>query len=310
MATLLRGSFDVARSTGRVVVGSGAVFSDIWSFDLRDTPVRARRLTQGTNWHGYPVMPADGSTIYFLRADPIGNSLYKTTESGEVALTAERQAVDNIVRLSRDQRHAIFESTVDSAAVLVIHDLAAGTSRRVRRAPDDLGWVLPGGNEIVWLGADRRSLWLTDGSGAGRREVAALGEGRSLATESMPVAWFLAPDGESVAVLLRFRGETTLYRVPLHGGAPVIIGRFPLADGPMGIASWNSNEIVLARRNYATGGTTLLRHPATAGTTRLYVELPTACLPTGVTMAANGTRAACLVRDQRTDLILIDGLRP
>ena len=48
--TLYLGEFDVARSTGRIAVGSGFEFSDVWSFDVSAGVVRAAtRHTQGTS---------------------------------------------------------------------------------------------------------------------------------------------------------------------------------------------------------------------------------------------------------------------
>ena len=48
--TLYRGEFDIARRTGRMVIGTGDAITDIWSFDLTSRPVVGRRETRGTTW--------------------------------------------------------------------------------------------------------------------------------------------------------------------------------------------------------------------------------------------------------------------
>ncbi|HEU5051179.1 MAG TPA: protein kinase, partial [Gemmatimonadales bacterium] len=67
--TLYVGLFDVARTTGRMALGTGDAISDIWSFELGARPIRGRRLTRGTTWYGEPALGADGRAVYYLRGD-------------------------------------------------------------------------------------------------------------------------------------------------------------------------------------------------------------------------------------------------
>jgi hypothetical protein len=282
-------------------------------FDLRGAAVQAKRLTKGTNWHGPPIITSDGETVYYLKSDPNGNSLYKVTAAGESALTAEPQMVNNNLRFALGERAIAFESIIDTAFVLVIHDLAAGTSRRVPRGSDDVGWPLPGSNEVVWLGPQGTAVWVTNDMGESRREVASrLGEGRVSTTlnGTLSSGWFLAPDAQSVAVLRSMRDESVLYRIPLRGGAPIPLIRFPPADGVIGLAEWSANGMVLTRGNASTGTTLLMRFDPANRSLHPFAELPARCEPLGVSVASVGRRAACVVREQRADLMLIDGLRP
>lgn len=313
--TLLRGEFDVARGTGRVVIGSGSEFHDIWSFDLAGTPVQARRLTQGTNWYGPPFLTADGRSLYYLRADPLGNSLYRVVDGVETALTAERQIVNNSLRLTRDDRVVTFESRFDSVHVLVVYDIAAGTSRRVPRAPDEFGWLLPGHEELVWVAPFERSLFLTDSRGGNRRQVdvgpPAVRNRVLTGWSESEGSWNLGPDGESVAIIGGDRDVATVYRVPLRGGTAAELANFPRSEGPVGLAGWGRDGVIhLARRDRSSGGTLLLRIDAASGALRGSIVLPAACTPGGVSVATFGRRAACEVTERRADLMILDGIRP
>lgn len=319
LSTLLQSRFDVARGTNRVVVGSGSVFYDIWSFDLGVAGGGARRLTQGTNWHGAPFLTADGRSLYYLRADPLGNSLYRVVDGREAAVTAERQVVNNTGRLSRDDRAITFESRIDTTLVLMIHDIAAGTSRWVpRERDDDLGWLLPGGDSILWLGPSTRSLWITDAKGRNRRDIAATLPADQAGTFARWASvrgeygvWFLAPDGASVAILGGTRDIATLVRVPLGGGAIMTLGQFSLRDGNVGLAGWSRDGVIhLARRRTDQSRTSLLGIDAATGALRPVAELPAACDVFSVSFAAAGRRATCVVQERRADVVLIDGLRP
>jgi hypothetical protein len=301
------------------VFGSGSQFYDIWSFDLTAVPIRAQRLTQGTSWYGPPFLTAGGDTLYYLRADPLGNSLYRDVHGEETAVTAERQVVDMSLRLSPDERTITFESVVDSALVLMIHDVASGISRWVPRShAGDAGWLLPGGDSILWRIPSTGSLSITDAQGRNRRDILATpaADQSGAFTGSVPSSkwygtWFLAPDGKSVAVLGGSRDVAVLVRVPLRGGTIATLGRFPVREGDVGLAGWTRDGLIyLARRRPVSGGTTLLRLDAVTGATRSPLELPAACHVNSVSVAREGRRAACTVREQRADVMLIDGLRP
>ena len=307
LPTLLAGTFDVARSTGRIVVGSGSEFSDIWSFDLAPGGVRSRRMTQGTSWHGPPTLSADGRILYFLRTDPLGNSLYSIVDGRETALTAEPQLVNNSLRLSLDQRLIAFESRLDSNPVLMIYDVASGATRTIPRELTDVGWLLPGGNQIVWRSHGTGSLWLTDAQG-GRRDSLTTVEG---AVEISGSYWFLAPDGKQIAVVGRTRDASVLTLVPLDGGPQTRLASFPLNEGVVGLAGWSRDgTLYLARGLGVFGGTTtLLGVDAATGARRPGFVLPTACDPLTVTYASAAGRAACIVPERRADLLLLDGIR-
>lgn len=305
--TLLQGALDVARSTGRIVVGSGTESSDIWSFDLTTAGSRATRLTHGTNWHGDPVPTADGSAVYYLRADQLGNSLYRIIDGRETALTAERQLVNNSLRFSLDNRTITFESQVDSSSVLMLYDIASGTTRRIPRGKADLGWLLPGGARLVWISLGGGRVWTTDSVGGDRRNMAAFAGQTSASGD-----WGLSPSGGAIVVAGVTLDATVITIVPLDGRSATRLASYPLQDGEVGVATWSSDgTIYLARTTDGEGtSTTIVALDAASGAPRPGFVLPMACNPTTTSYAPAARRAACLVPDRRRDLTLIDGIRP
>jgi tRNA A-37 threonylcarbamoyl transferase component Bud32 len=320
VSTLGVGQFDVARRTGRLVLGSGLLFTDLWSFDVSGAVGRGRRFTQGTSWHGPPVLTADGRTLYYLRADPLGDNLYRAVEGVETALTGDRQIVYNAVNLSPDERTATFESIVDSTSVLMVVDLASGATRRVPRAFEDFGRTLQGHGELLWLNPQLRSLRVTDSAGANPRSVA---EGRAgdapgaLAWWTSPAAfsgygmWAPAPDGRSVALLLGSLDTLILARVSLASSEVTVLHRFAVASTELGVIGWSGDGMIrLARADPAAGTTVLMTVDAASGVERRVAVLPERCEPRSVSYAPVARRAACTVEEARTDVVMYDGLRP
>jgi tRNA A-37 threonylcarbamoyl transferase component Bud32 len=320
VSTLGAGQFDVARRTGRLVLGSGSLFTDLWSFDVAGGKGRGRRLTQGSFWYGPPVLTADGRTLYYLRADPLGDNLYRAVDGAETAVTGDRQIVYNAVHLSPDERSATFESIVDSTMVLMVVDLASGATRRVPRAFEDFGWMLAGQGDLLWLNRELRSLRVTDSAGANPRTVA---EGRAgdapgaLAWWSSSVAssgygmWAPAPDGRSVVLLLGSLDTLILARVSLASSEVTVLQRFAAASAELGVTGWSGDGMIrLARADPVAGTTTLVTVDAGTGVLRPDAVLPARCDPRSVSYAPVARRAACTVEEARTDVVMYHGLKP
>jgi hypothetical protein len=322
VTTLLEGKFDVARTTGRLAVGSGLVTTDLWSFDLHSAIVRARRLTQGSNWYGPPVLSADGHTIYYLRADGLGDNLYTISGGREHALTAERHIVNNAGRFSLDGTVFAFETFSAAVPLLTIYDIADGTTRRLPRGTSQMiAWVTRRGGDIVWLDQSTGAAWITDSAGGSRRGLSTSVGGLEFTIGRG--GFTLAPDGASLAILADSRDGLRLERVPLDGGPPTTLATFPneasdlAADLPLdyvpigvGLAGWSREGIWIAEGGGPTGDTRLsLLDPRTRAL-RPAAVLPAACSPRAVSVARDARIAACLVPDTRADVIVIDGLTP
>ncbi|MDX2261402.1 MAG: protein kinase [Gemmatimonadales bacterium] len=306
--TMYRGEFDVARETGRVVVGSGFEFADIWSFDVRPGAVRAERLTQGSNWHGAPVLSADGRALYFLRADQLGNNLYRLLDGRETALTAERQIVNYALRLSVDGRAITFESQVGSAPVLMLHELASGATRQVPRGYTDVGWLLAGGSRLLWINPWRGRVWSTDVAGRDVREIAEVSGTSPFAQLG---AWRLSPGGDALVTLRGTPDAMQPVIVPLDGRAPRLLDR-PLARyGPMGLVTWAPDgTIYVAQSDPAAAQVTVVGVDAATGARRESFVLPAMCEPIAVSYVPAARRAACTASDRRLDLVVLDGVVP
>jgi hypothetical protein len=186
-------------------------------------------------------LTADGRSLYYLRADPLGNSLYRIVDGREAAVTAERQVVNNTGRLSRDERAITFESRIDSTLVLMIHDIASGTSRWVPRTrDDDLGWLLPGGDAILAGSGDESAL----DHGRERREPprdhrhAARRSGRDVRPVGLrPVRVRRVVPGAGRRVGRDSRRDPRRRDpgpVPLRGGTIITLGQFPLRTAMSG----------------------------------------------------------------------------
>jgi hypothetical protein len=319
VSTLSAGKFDVARRTGRLVLGSGLVFTDLWSFDVSSAMARGQRLTEGTSWYGPPVLGADGRTLYYLRADPLGDNLYRVVDGAETAVTGDRQIVYNAVHLTPDERTATFESIVDSTTVLMVVDLASGATRRVPRAFEDYGWMLSDHGDLLWLNNSLRSLRVTDSAGTHPRELAGsqAGEGPgALAWWTSPFGggygmWSPAPDGRSVVLLLGSLDTLILARVSLASSEVTVLHRFAVASAQLGVIGWSGDGMIrLARTDPAAGTTALVTVDAATGVERPDAVLPARCDPRSVSYAPVARRAACTVEEARTDVVMYDGLRP
>ena len=317
------GRFDVARTSGRLVVGTSMETFDVWSFEFGGPVDRERRLTQGTNWYGPPVPGGDGHTVYYLRADALGDNLYALAGGRERALTGEQMFVDNSVRLSLDGRQVSFEALIGEQAVLAIYDVLAGTTRRIAKPYRATGWQVRSGQIIVWLDVFARTAWTTDSAGDNRHPLSLPPIG---VLDKNGGGWALAPDGSAVAVLGSRPDGYAIVRIPLDGGpatalrdiqataieraagTSTITGQYQAVG--VGLAGWGRDGIYLSR-GAADGRETelLVLDPVTRAMRKLET-LPERCVARSVTVASDERSAVCTVEDVRTDLTVIDGLKP
>jgi hypothetical protein len=235
-------------------------------------------------------------------------------EGRDEALTAERQIVSNSLRLSPDEMVVSFES-IDSGPVLKLYDVRSGTTRQLARGQDDLGWVLPGGREILWRSLS--AMWITDASGEHRRELPGVLSSQSPVMSTrwadqvlFTGAWFLAPDGRSVAVLRGTADSAFLVRASLAGPGTTTIGKYDRNESEVALAAWSSDGTMYLARGNGLGPTTLLGLDQVTGRIRSSITLPAPCAAGGVSVAPLGRRAACVVNERRADVIILDGLKP
>lgn len=307
LITLLRGEFDVARTSGRIVVGSGTESIDIWRFDLSASSARAVRLTQGSSWYSEPALSVDGRTAYYIRADPLGNSLYGLTDGRETALTADPQAADGAIQVSPDGRQVSFESFLsDTTPVLAVFDVATGATRYLPRGAEDYGLLLPAGGRIVWTNRRTGRFWITDGNGRGRQDIA----GR--AAVGATLLWVLSPRGDAVAKVTRESAGWVVQIVPLGGGPARTLATLSPENDKVAVAAWAPDDVIYLARTVPGGESTVLSGiDAVSGAVRPGVVLDKRCaLARTFTFLPAIGRAACSVVDQRADLLLVDGIRP
>ena len=319
--TLYEGAFDVARTTGRMVLGTGDAIADIWSFDLGARPIAGRRLTRGTTWYGEPALSNDGQSAYYLRGDALGDNLYRYDmgTNAEEALTAQSLPGGSTVRLAPDGRRLAYVHSTDSVPQVTVIEFP---SRRVSGFPARvLGtWLEP-------LAGGRGLLGYLAGSGA----LAVLDSGSSEWRDIVPVDSIDAgsaagsPDGARVA----FVGTLGAGTGSLPGGATATAGTrvagivdltsrgihllstFPPGEPLPGISWGNADAIYLARWRSEDPMPSLWRLSEETGALQHLGDLPAPCNPMSVTVGAGGRGAVCMVEDMRGDVWVYDvaGLR-
>ena len=318
--TLYRGGFDVARTTGRMVIGTGDAIADQWSLDLGTRPIAGRRLTRGTTWYGEPTLSYDGSSVYYLRGDALGDNVYRydLASNTEEALTAQSLPGGSAVRLSPDGRRLMYAHSTDSTPQLMAIELpsrrVSALSARVLGAwveplaggrilsftlPDGALAVLDSGSAKwrVLIGVDTVDAATVAGSPDGAHVVFVGTLGASIGT---------LPGGAAAAAGTRVAGI-----VDVKSRAIRLLTALPI-DEPLPGLSWGTADgIYLARWRNADPMPSLWRLSEETGVQQHIGDLPAPCNPASVTVGAGGRGAVCAVEDSRGDIWMYDvaGLR-
>jgi len=314
--TIFRGQFDIARRTGRLVIGTGDAITDIWSFDLTTRPPRGHRETRGTTWYGDPALSLDGKALYYYRGDALGDNVYRLDQvtGTEEALTAQRLPGGNAMRLSADGRRLAYMHSTDSTERLEYIEFP---SRRVFAAPARISSsvvpVVPEGFLAVLSDGDR--LAILDSLGGTWKPVPV--------PDSLAVVAFAAsPDGSLVAFVAIPHGTSGEQGTGLRsqfGLRPLKLGFVSLATGearlvgelepdePTPGMSWDRDGTLYLGRWLAADDTpSIWQLMPGDGALRRITSLPSPCSPASITIGALGRAAACKLEDFRSDIWLID----
>ncbi len=313
--TLYRGEFDIARRTGRMVIGTGDAITDTWSFDLTSGPVVGRRETRGTTWYGDPTLSLDGRLIYYYRGDALGDNVYvlDLATGTEEALTAQRLPGGNAMRLASDGRRLAYGHNSDNGPRLEFIELP---SRQIvsESAPIQTGFVVPVASRgFLALTSDGR-LALLDSIGAEWKPLPI--------PDSLEVVSFTAsPDG-STAAFVAWAEHSRVASVgirPVSASVPLAVGLVSLMRDDVRIVSVLDADEPAPNVNWDRDGTLYLGRwlgeddmpsiwrlaPDGAGLRRV-TELPAPCSPSSISVGALGKAAVCSVDDFRSDIWFID----
>uniref|UniRef100_UPI00356B40A7 hypothetical protein n=1 Tax=Gemmatimonas sp. TaxID=1962908 RepID=UPI00356B40A7 len=209
---LYRGEFDVARTTGRVMLVSGDAIQDLWTFDVSASGAReVRQRTRSTIWYGAPSISPDGRALYYMRGDAIGDNLYRLSISAdtasEVALSNTRGPANFETGMSADGRHVTFAKA--TASVTEVGVLDVGSQRiDIRIQPTVNGGLPHDASRILDVLPSGRGLVVFDSTGRVAREIKAL--------DSVTIIRFTtSPDETHVAMLLSTGGQIVLGVTPI-----------------------------------------------------------------------------------------------
>ena len=298
---VLAGDFSIARETGRIALIMGAAISDLWTFEL-STRESARRLTSGTAWYSRADITADGSQVWYMRGDGIGDNLYSVSMDGrEEAQSAERGPAFVVVpRLSSDGRRVMYGHVLPTGSRVSEMQLP---SREVRHAD---GWpelgALPtpvGARGVVYLSPTGDALYVADSMSATPRRIAFASGTRIYSVASGPSASEVmaigrtATDGATTIGSLRIADGTFTPRARPEGQVTSISWR---ADGSMWFRS----------RGLGQKESWLWEVRAGSATPERRVRMPDVCYSDITSISAVAPRGVCGAFDRRADAWTVD----
>ena len=308
--TLYRGEFDVARSSGAVVILTGDAITDTWSFDLTRRPVAGRRETRGTTWYGDAVVSLDDRHLYYYRGDGLGDNIYRLDRrtGAEEALTAERGPGGSGIKLSSDGARLAY-SRLDEGG-MALQELEV-TSRRVTTVP---AAVLQTTIQPRITPATPRGFVTASASGALLHLDSIGGSWRRLTSpDSLVVLSHAVTADGTHAVFSATRPQRApitaleILRVPISGGTPTRLATIADFGGPLPAVSVSADGAIhLSRWVPGEARPSLWRIPPAGGAPLRIAEIPIACDVVSLVVGWNGRTATCTVDDFRGDAWTVD----
>jgi tRNA A-37 threonylcarbamoyl transferase component Bud32/Tol biopolymer transport system component len=304
VATLYLGEFDVARTSGQMVVATGDAITDLWSFDATARPVNTRRETSGTTWYGKPEIAHDGSLLYYYRGDALGDNVYvldRTTRK-ETALTAQDLPGGHAVRLSSDGRRLAYVHSGDSIARLDVMELPSG---RVSSAFVDIdgstvvpvppqGFLAQGNDGLLKAIDSLRGVWRVlrtpDSLLIQNFDVSPDGALAVFASQTYPA-------GKRVVVIAEVGLSRNVFRAlaAFESDEPVPSLTWAL-DGTIYVGRWLATDALPSVWQLSRDDLRLVR----------VLDLPAACEARSIHVATDARTVVCGVNDFRSDIWLMD----
>ncbi len=298
---LYRGEFDVARSTGRVILVSGDAIQDLWTFTVATDGARdARQRTRGTTWYGMQVISPDGRSLYYMRGDAIGDNLYRLSigaeTSVEAALSSTSGAANFETGISADGRRVTFAKV--SGSVIEVGVLDVRTQRIDYRPHSSTESGIPlGAHGILARLPSGKDLAVYDSAGRVSREL--------VAPDSVTIVQYVtSPDEAQVAMLITLRGQSAIAVTPIDHWELRVLSAFGGPIDPTHLNWSRDGSIYFSRWVPGANGPTLWRQSAGGGSPTLAMRLPPGCWIQSTVIATASPIGACLVNDYRSDIFL------
>ena len=299
--TIYQGAFDLAARSGRLVLSTGDARADIWTFERAGSSVRAARRTGGTTWYGLPDIAPDGSAIFYLRGDGVGDNVYRLelATGAEEALTASRTPGGWTTTLSSDGQYLAYRRVSERTPFLeVIHLPSRRVTNRAINRP--FHTAIPLGDGRFVLAGSR--LEVLDSLTAEPEPIPGV---RPLYWSSSTVA----PGGSRVVYLAEedtARGSSLVMQ-SLDGGSAEVLATLEGEEFPPGL-SWKGADLYLGRWLPGEAGTSLWRWDAEGGGLERVADLGVACNPVTVAVDRTGRAGTCQTEEDRYDIWAFEGL--
>jgi dipeptidyl aminopeptidase/acylaminoacyl peptidase/tRNA A-37 threonylcarbamoyl transferase component Bud32 len=301
---VLRGDFSLARETGRIAVRMGSAIIDLWIFELGNES-SARRLTSGTAWYSVPTITPDGSRLWYMRGDGLGDNLYSVgLDEREEARSAQRFPSTLFPVVSLDGRRVLYGNMTSTSARLSEQLLPSGEERHGDGWPDASASIVPVGlRAVAYVSTRRDAIYVADSITGTLRRVAVAPNLAVLAIAAGP------SDAEVMAIAWEENAETR--------ESAQVIGTLRLADGVFtprvrpprlvtGLTWRADGSVWYSQRQAGESRTWLweLRPGATQGERRM--RLPEICDRGAAAVAARAPRGTCASVDMRADVWTVD----
>jgi hypothetical protein len=300
---VLQGDFSLSRETGRLALRIGSMNMDLWSFDLGN-PQSVRRLTSGTAWYGGPSLSPDGTRVWYMRGDGLGDNLYSVAMGGREEAHSAQRWPSNALKpaVSLDGGRVIFANANPVGARVSEKVRASGAERSAAEWPDTEAGIISavGARGIVYISSSYNAIYVADSISAMPRRV-------PMAAGKLVVQLASGPSEREVMALVT--------ATDLMGGME--IGTLRLADGVftprvresagIRLVSWRADgSLWYKMREPGSRRSSFweLRPGATQGERRM--QLPEVCAGSDASIAARAPRAACISVDRRADVWTVD----
>jgi hypothetical protein len=334
----------VAVARGRVAYTAGPSRTVLELVEL-EAASQSRRVSRGTWTYLNPSLSPDGESLAYLKsADDRPNLFIMSLPDGEEREIADRASPWTQPSWSADGRRLAYISSVNDSSELRWVDLNTGEVRRVATVGGGYGatpaW-LPDGQAILLLRHGQGMVSFDVATGAEMLvELTALRQvvtaGRRPAQPDtgadspgppdapiMPPAnqerqrpragpWggrilsaVLSPTGTDIALFMAAPGQTGLWVTSLQGGQPR-----RLVDGNAVPLAWSNAGVIYFVRSDPgeSGQTTVESIDATDGAAGPSFVLPVGCAAGGLSVSRDGRRAVCAVREEESDVWVVDNL--
>ncbi len=299
--TLLLGEFDLSRRSGRLAFATGSATFDLWTLDLDGGRAEGVQRTSGTTWYDTPDISPDGTRLYYIRGDAMGDNVYALTlPDEEEALTSDPFPGGLAATVSSGGDRLSFGHFAAEGIRVTLLNLA---TRSLTHVPwGGMSEPIPWGERgIVSLSADGSGIESRDSVGGPPHRINA-----PPGTTLFGLA--LSPDQREIAVWISEHDGIALGVTPIAEWAVRVVHRITSGPPPSTLSWSREGWIHFAQWDAGDPTQSLWQVRPTGGTPTRRAVLPRACNTRQVRVAIGYPRAVCYAVDRRSDIWQVDVL--